>query len=156
MEGRIAQPTDKDGKWLIPVVTTHFVPADLVYTTPSQYASFVHALMSGVGESLAIRRLRESVSTDRKAELCVGKMAKPCPDQVGFGLGWEIVKMREKTFLMHTGLDEGVSTLSYFDPGTRSGVIIFTKSANGPSIVLPLFKLLKADRDFVAYLEKQV
>ena len=61
----------------------------------------------------------ESVLTDRKAELCVGKLAKVCPDEVGFGPGWEVVKTHGKTFLMHTGLDEGVFTLGYFDPGSR-------------------------------------
>ncbi len=156
MKGHIAQPTDKDGKWLAPVMATHFVAADLVYTTPSQYASFVESLMNGVDEFSSVRQLRESVLTDRKAELCIGKMAKSCPDQVGFGPGWEIIKTHGKTFLMHTGLDEGVFTLGYFDPEARSGVIIFTNSANGPRVILPVLKLLKADPDFIAYLETQV
>jgi CubicO group peptidase (beta-lactamase class C family) len=156
MEGHIAQPTDRDGKWLKPVIATQFVAADLVYTTPTQYASFVESLMSGTGESPAIRKLRESVLTDRKAEMCVGKMANLCPDQVGFGPGWEVTKMHGKTFLMHTGLDEGVFTLGYFDPDAHSGVIIFTNSANGPRVVLPILKMLHADPDFIAYLEAQV
>jgi hypothetical protein len=88
-----------------------------------QYASFVESLMRGAGETPAILKLRESVLTDRKAELCVGKLARLCPDEVGFGLGWEVVKTHGKTFLMHTGLDEGVFTLGYFDPGSRAGVI---------------------------------
>jgi CubicO group peptidase (beta-lactamase class C family) len=85
MEGEIAQPTDKDGQWLKPVIATQFVAADLVYTTPTQYASFVEGLMRGDGETPGIRQLRESVLTDRKAEMCTGKMAKACPDEVGFG-----------------------------------------------------------------------
>lgn len=156
MDGHIAEPTDKDGQWLKPQVAAQFVAADLVYTTPTQYARFVEGLMKGEGETPAIRRLRESVLTDRKAEMCVGKMAKICPDEVGFGPGWEIVKTHGKTFLMHTGLDEGVFTLGFFDPGSRAGVIIFTNSANGPRVVLPLLKMLNADPDFVSYLEAQV
>jgi CubicO group peptidase (beta-lactamase class C family) len=156
MEGNIAQPTDKDGQWLKPVLATQFIAADLVYTTPTQYASFVESLMRGAGETAAIRKLRESVLTDRKAELCVGKLAKACPDEVGFGPGWEVVKTHGKTFLMHTGLDEGVFTLGYFDPGSRAGVIFFTNSANGPRVILPILKLLDADPDFIAYLEAQV
>lgn len=156
MEGHAARPTDRAGKWLTPVIATHFVAADLVYTTPSQYASFVEGLMNGASQSPALRQLRESVLTDRKAELCIGKMAKSCPDQVGFGPGWEVIKMHGKTFLMHTGIDEGVFTLGYFDPRARSGVIIFTNSANGPRVILPILKLLKADPDFIAYLETQV
>jgi CubicO group peptidase (beta-lactamase class C family) len=156
MEGNIAQPTDKDGQWLKPGLATQFVAADLVYTTPTQYASFVESLMRGDGETAAIRKLRESVLTDRRAEMCVGKLAKACPDEVGFGPGWEVVKMHGKTFLMHTGLDEGVFTLGYFDPGSRAGVILFTNSANGPRVILPILKLLDADPDFIAYLEAQV
>ena len=61
MEGNTAQPTDKDGKWLKPQIATQFVAADLVYTTPTQYASFVESLMRGAGETPAIRNLRETV-----------------------------------------------------------------------------------------------
>ena len=156
MDHNIAQPTDKDGQWLKPVIASQFVAADLVYTTPTQYASFVEGLMRGDGESPAIRTLRESVLTDRRAEMCVGKMAKICPDAVGFGPGWEVVKTHGKTFLMHTGIDEGVFTLGFFESGSRAGVIIFTNSANGPRVILPLLKMLHADPDFIGYLEAQV
>ena len=156
MTGRIAQPSDKNGAWLKPQIATQYVAADLVYTTPSQYARFVESLMAGAGETPAIRTLRESVLTDRKAEMCLGKMARICPDEVGFGPGWEVVKTHGKTFLMHTGIDDGVFTLGYFDPVARSGVIIFTNSTNGPRMILPLLKLLHSDADFVAYLEAQV
>ena len=156
MENNVARPTDKDGQWLEPVIATEFVAADLVYTTPTQYASFVEGLMKGDGETPAIRRLRESVLTDRKLQMCVGKMAKACPDEVGFGPGWEVIKTHGKTFLMHTGLDEGVFTLGFFDPASRAGVILFTNSANGPRVILPILKMLQADPDFISYLEAQV
>lgn len=156
MDGNIAEPTDKDGQWLKPVIATQFLAADLVYTTPTQYASFVESLMSGESDTPSIRKLRESVLTDRKAEMCVGKMAKICPDEVGFGPGWEVIKTRGKTFLMHTGIDEGVFTLGFFDPGSRAGVILFTNSTNGPRVILPVLKMLNADPDFISYLEAQV
>lgn len=156
MEGNIAQPTDRDGQWLKPVVATNFVAADLVYTTPTQYARFVERLMNGDGETPAIRTLRERVLTDRKAEMCAGKLAKACPDEVGFGPGWEVIKMHGKTFLMHTGIGEGVFTLGFFEPGSRDGAILFTNSANGPRVILPILKMLHADPDFIAYLEAQV
>ena len=108
------------------------------------------------GRSRSIRMLRESVLTDRKAQLCVGKLAASCPEQVGLGPGWEVIKFHDKTFLMHTGMDPGVFTLGYFDPSARSGVIIFTNSSNGPHIILPVLKLLNADPDFIAFLAAQV
>jgi CubicO group peptidase (beta-lactamase class C family) len=156
MDGHIAEPNNPDGAWLAPQVATSFVAADLVYTTPTQYASFIEGLMNGTGESPAIRKLRESVLTDRKAELCVGKLAASCPDEVGMGPGWEVVKIHGKTFLMHTGSDPGVFTLGYFDPNARSGVVIFTNSANGPRVILPILRMLGADPDFIAYLAAQV
>lgn len=156
MDGHIAEPTSPDGTWLKPQVATEFVAADLVYTTPTQYASFIESLMNGTGESPAIRGLRESVLTDRKPELCVGNLAALCPDQVGMGPGWEVIKTHGKTFLMHTGMDPGVFTLGYFDPSAHSGVVIFTNSVNGPRIILPILQMLNADPDFIAYLAAQV
>ncbi len=156
MDGQIAQPSSLDGTWLKPQIAREFVAADLVYTTPTQYASFIESLMNGTGETTTIRRLRESVLTDRKAELCVGKLAGLCPDQVGMGPGWEVIKTHGKTFLMHTGMDPGVFTLGYFDPRARSGVVIFTNSVNGPRVILPILQLLNADPDFIAYLAAQV
>jgi CubicO group peptidase (beta-lactamase class C family) len=156
MDGHIAAPSNADGTWLKPQVATEFVAADLVYTTPTQYASFIEGLMNGTGESAGIRKLRESVLTDRRAELCVGKLAASCPDEVGMGPGWEVIKIHSKTFLMHTGSDPGVFTLGYFDPNARSGVVIFTNSGNGPRVILPILRLLNADPDFIAYLAAQV
>ncbi len=156
MAGHIAKPNDTDGKWLTPQIATSFVAADLVYTTPAQYAGFIEELMNGARESLAIRKLRESVLTDRKAQVCVGKLAASCPEQVGMGPGWEVIKIRGKTFLMHTGNDPGVFTLGYFDPNARSGVVIFTNSGNGPRVILPILEILGADPDFIAYLAAQV
>jgi CubicO group peptidase (beta-lactamase class C family) len=156
MDGHIAQPNNPDGTWLAPQVASNFVAADLVYTTPTQYASFIEGLMKGTGESPAIRKLRESVLTDRKAELCVGKLAASCPDEVGMGPGWEVIRIHGKTFLTHTGSDPGVFTLGYFDPNAGSGVVIFTNSGNGPRIILPILRMLDADPDFIAYLAAQV
>jgi hypothetical protein len=53
-------------------------------------------------------------------------------------------------------MDEGVFTLGFFDPGSRTGLILFTNSANGPRVVLPILKILNADPDFISFLEAQV
>ena len=44
----------------------------------------------------------------------------------------------------------------FFEAHTRSGVILFTNSANGPRMILPILKAVGADADFIAYLEAQV
>ncbi len=64
-----------------------------------------------------------------------------------------MIKTHGKTFLTHTGIDEGVFALGFFDPGSRAGVILFT---NGPRVILPVLKMLNADPDFISYLEAQI
>lgn len=152
---RIAAPSDASGKWLEPVIADKYVAADLIYSTPSDYARFVISLMNGEGESREVREQRDSVQFDRRAEMCTGKKAAGCPDAAGPGLGWEVIKVGKKTFLMHTGRDTGVFTLGFFDPDARSGVVMFTNGENGAQVVLPLLRLLMADPVFIAYLESQ-
>lgn len=47
----------------------------------------------------------------------------------GQGLGWEGGLLGDKTFVEHWGGDPGVFTAAYVDPGSRTGVAIFTNSS---------------------------
>jgi CubicO group peptidase (beta-lactamase class C family) len=149
---RIAQPVDRAGKALEPRVATRFVASDDVYSTPGDYARFLLGLIAqqGVDSTLAADRSRIQVS--RKAELCPPARAKVCPVDVGFGLGWEVFRFRDNTYLMHTGMDDGSFTIGYFNPATGSGTIIFTSSQNGPQLVLPILDAIGADAEFVQFL----
>lgn len=127
-KGRIAAPTDGDGKWLVPSVADKFSAADLVYTTPSDYSRFLIGVMNWDGLNPTIRADRFRIQVDHDFKPCKGARATGCPDEVGFGLGWEVIKVKGKTFWMHTGRDPGLFTLGFFDPDERTGTIIFTNS----------------------------
>lgn len=153
-EGRIALPTDKEGTALEPQIAEEVVASDDIYSTPSDYAKFIVSLIRHEGVDDALASERQRIQTDRKVELCPPTRQAVCPDAVGMGLGWEVSKFGDETFLMHTGMDNGVFTLGYFNPGTRSGTVIFTNSSNGPQIVLPILDLIGRDPKFLAFLRE--
>jgi CubicO group peptidase (beta-lactamase class C family) len=152
--GRIAVPHDANGHALAPGVAEHFFASDEVYSTPTDYAKFITSLIRKdvVGEALARERARIQVS--RKAELCTPDRRAVCPDDVGFGLGWEVYRFGDEAILMHTGMDEGLFTFGYLNPSRGSGAVIFTNSANGPQVVLPILDLFGNDRAFVEFLRR--
>lgn len=154
-KGRIAIPNDGDGKWLEPSVADKYSAADRVYTTPTDYARFVIGVMNGQGLTPDVQADRLRIQVDHAIKPCVGARAVGCPDEIGFGLGWEVIKVKGKTYMMHTGRDPGLFTLGFFDPVARTGSIIFTNSDRGAEVVLPLLRLLGADPVFIAYLESQ-
>ena len=67
-EGHIAQPTDKDGKWLTPVMAAQFVAADLVYTTPSQNACRL-AVWSLIRDRFWLSQVYWSFNLSRKCNI---------------------------------------------------------------------------------------
>ena len=153
-DGRIARPADATGKPLEPAFADHALASDLVYSTPSDYAAFVVAVMHGDGVTPALAAERARVQANRMHDLCP-QPADDCPSDAGFGLGWEVYRYGESRVLMHTGMDEGVFTLAYVSPDRGSGLVLFTNGANGPQLVLPLLDRLGRDRDFVATLRRQ-
>lgn len=154
-EGRIAVPTDAQGKALEPTIARTWVASDLLYTTPSDYAKFMLGVMRGSGLTSALAKERSTIQVSRKAKECPADKVRNCPDDVGFGLGWEVFKFGESTYLMHTGKDDGVFTLGYINLPEQTATIIFTNSDNGAKIVLPILDRLGKDRVFVEYLRQQ-
>lgn len=128
--------------------------SDLVYSTPSDYATFLVGVMHGDGVTPALAAERARVQASRMRELCPTPAAD-CPSDAGFGLGWEVYRYGESRVLMHTGMDDGVFTLAYFGPGRGSGLVLFTNGANGPQLVMPILDRLARDRDFVETLRRQ-
>ncbi|HEY0231824.1 MAG TPA: serine hydrolase domain-containing protein [Dokdonella sp.] len=140
--GRIAEPADAQGVFQKPAITDRWIASDLLYTTPSDYAKFMLSVMNTTDMTPAMARERERVQASQKADMCAGAKAKSCPDDVGFGLGWEVYRFKDATYLMHTGMDEGVFTLGYINLASRRATIIFTNGANGPKLVLPILDQL--------------
>jgi CubicO group peptidase (beta-lactamase class C family) len=154
--GRIAAPTAADGRALQPDIATEPIASDEVYSTPRDYARFMISLMRGRDLPSGLARDRQTVQLDRRAEVCAGGKAASCPFAVGPGLGWEVSVFGERTFLMHTGSDQGEFTFGYFSPTSGEGAIVFTNSANGGNVVLPILEELDVDPAFLRYLHAQV
>jgi CubicO group peptidase (beta-lactamase class C family) len=154
-EGRIAVPTDGQGKALEPTIARTWVASDLLYTTPGDYARFMLSVMRGKGLTTALAKERSRIQVSRKAQECPPGKVQRCPDDVGFGLGWEVFKFGDATYLMHTGKDDGVFTLGYINLSEQTATIIFTNSDNGAKVVLPILDRVGKDRVFVDYLRQQ-
>jgi len=93
-------------------------PASL-YTTAKDYAKFLAALMS---DPKTIRRIIEApVSVDPKHDL-------------GWGLGWGIVRSESETFLWQWGSNPGYRAFVIASTSTGDAVVILTNSENGLSI----------------------
>lgn len=153
--GRIAVPSDANSKWLKPVLVDKFSAANMVYTTPTDYARFLIGVMNGVGLSPKVFKDRSTIQVGHTFKPCADPSAVGCPTEVGFGLGWEIIRVQSKTFWMHTGRDPGVFTVGILDPVSRTATVILTNSENGAEVVVPLLQLLASDPILIAYLEGQ-
>lgn len=153
-DGRIAVPTDAAGKNLAPEIADTFFASDQLYTTAGDYAKFLVSLIAHQGVSATIANERARIQISRKAEMCTPARRADCPDDVGFGLGWEVYRFGDEAILMHTGMDEGVFTFGYVNPSHGTGTVIFTNSANGPQVALPILEQLGDDPAFVRFLRR--
>jgi CubicO group peptidase (beta-lactamase class C family) len=153
-EGRVAIPTDAAGTSLAPSFATSLVASDLMYSTPRDYARFMLSVIRRDGVTAELAAERQRVQVSRKREMCAGPVAALCPRDVGIGLSWEVFQFGDETLLMHTGNDDGVTTFGYLNLASRSGTVIFTNSANGMQLVLPILDGIGADPGFVALLRK--
>jgi CubicO group peptidase (beta-lactamase class C family) len=154
-EGRIAVPTDAQGKSLPPQFADKPSAADLVYTTPSDYAKFIISILNHTAVTPAVFAERSRIQFSEKDKMCAGDKASTCPDDVGFGLSWQVARFGDDAYLMHTGNDEGVTTLAYINLATRSATIVFTNSANGGKIYMPVLESIGKDPVFLNYLRAQ-
>jgi CubicO group peptidase (beta-lactamase class C family) len=128
--GRQAKPVESDPR-------TKWSAADLLRTTVRDYATFMIRVMNneGVSQEIAAQRqniTRNLIAPEVESVLCEDA-ADPanCKVDMGFGLGWRIVKINNETILDHTGADSDVKTFAFFIPTCKTGAIIFT---NGPDV----------------------
>lgn len=149
---RIAKPHDASGKELKPTLAGKANAADLVYTTAADYARFMIEVINDKGLTPQIAAERSAIQTDRKAEICKGKLEAVCPKTIGFGLGWEVFNFPGTTILMHTGRDPGLWTMAFIDRATRSGAVYLTNSEKGHEAVLAMLQNIKINQDFLNFL----
>jgi CubicO group peptidase (beta-lactamase class C family) len=149
---RIAKPHDAAGKELKPTLPGKANAADLVYTTAADYARFMIEVMNDKRLTPQIAAQRSAIQTDRKAEICKGKLEAACPQTIGFGLGWEVFNFTGGTILMHTGRDPGLWTMAYIDRSNRSGAVLLTNSDNGHEVAMQMLESLNINQDFLNFL----
>jgi CubicO group peptidase (beta-lactamase class C family) len=154
-DGRIAIPTAPDGTPLKPNIAKHFIAADLVYTTASDYGRFMLSVLKDeeLGDIYATDRMRIQLS--QKASDCQGAKAASCPADVGPGLGWQVLAFPGHTILMHTGKDPGLFTFAYLDKTTGEGAVILTNGEHGDRIVPGLLESFGATPALLSYLRSR-
>ncbi|MBK7930918.1 MAG: beta-lactamase family protein [Bryobacterales bacterium] len=151
-ETRVAVPADADGRWLKPTFASKPVASDLMYTTAADYARFLLQVMADEGITQAVAAARARVQISLRDRMCQSVPSEVCPDELGMGLGWQVLRFKNKTVLMHTGRDPGVYTFTYLCPTTGSGAVILTNGQNGNKLVIPILRSLEAESEFIDFL----
>jgi len=124
-ESRFAVAHNKEGKPYELHKHTTANAADLLLTTVEDYGRFAVNVLKGAGLSKAV----------------FDDMIRPhAPFGEGknlfFGLGWMIIPdlSNGEYALIHTGSDEGVSTVVILLPKSQRGLIVFTNGDNGTQV----------------------
>jgi CubicO group peptidase (beta-lactamase class C family) len=150
--GRVAQPFAK-GAYQKPSMQKVPLGSDDVFTTPSDYARFLQAVMTGKGLSKALVAEQRRIQTGERGTQCPPSIKTVCPARSGFGLGWQIFEFGAKTVLMHTGNDAGEFTFAYAIPSTGEAAVLMTNASNGAQAIIPLIDTLGMDAEFARYLK---
>lgn len=152
--GRVAAPADANGVWLTPRFADRPISADMVYTTARDYALLLQAVIEDKGLTPHVAAERDRVQVNLKEKLCPTlPSASLCPETLGSGLSWQILRFGETTVLMHTGRDPGLYTFAYISPATRSGAVILTNGENGKRIIPLILRDLNAPDAFVELMQ---
>ena len=134
-KGRLAHPA-VDGGFIPPTLPDEPSAADNVHTTARDYARFLVWLMGSGGLTPDLAAEQRTIQASQGDELCNKAMPAHCPESAGFGLGWQVIHLGAKTFLMHTGNDAGEFSFAYWSPDTREGAVILTNGNRGAEAVL--------------------
>jgi CubicO group peptidase (beta-lactamase class C family) len=151
-EARLARPTDSEGRWLEVERRTSYVASDEVHTTVLDYARFLISAARRQGLSDAVAADRERLQVSIRERQCPPEREPVCPDEVGWGLGWDLAAFGDDRILWHTGADRGEWTFAYVIPRTGEGLVILTNNQAGYRAVLPLLEQVGTHPRFLAYL----
>ena len=147
--GRVAAPADQNGSWLSPSFADKPISADKVYTTAKDYALLLQAVLADEGVTAKIAEERDRIQVSQKKEICSKLPETLCPEDVGTGLCWLVLKTKNTVVLLHTGHDPGLHTFAYLSLADKSGAVILTNGENGKKIVPQLLRELNAPTWFV-------
>ena len=112
--------------------------ASTLHTTVLDFAKFVVAVMKGTG--LRTETAREMLKTQARVEegcySCIGRDAGRLSETLSWGLGWGLERAKGGEAFWHWGENNGEFqnfVMAY--PGRKTGVVIFTNSGNGISVM---------------------
>ena len=141
LDRRTARPMSRDGVFgpLELPAPGEGSAADNLHVTIDDYAAFAARVMAGDGlkPELAAERLRIQTPSPGCPEPMPG-----CPDKVGMALGWMIMQFGEDPIAIHEGGDPGESSMVYFAPRTRDGVVVFVSGDGGTPLILDVLEVV--------------
>jgi len=154
-EGRVAYPSDRDGKWGTPRFSSSGNAADRVYTTVADYATFVIHAMRHDGLSRSLARQRDSIQGMDSSEVvkCRAKGGTRCPTREGYTLGWSRLDFPDGPMFWHTGSDDGEKALVVYFPQRREGAVMFMNGENGFAVAIEAGLVLFPGTAFAEFLE---
>jgi CubicO group peptidase (beta-lactamase class C family) len=108
-----------------------------LHTTANDYAKFVIAMLNGTGLKPATARL---MLTPQASVTLAGAFSLNAPDakrspSVSWGLGWGLEKTQDGMSFWHWGDNGDTKAFVLADPKQKTGLVMFSNSANGLSIV---------------------
>jgi CubicO group peptidase (beta-lactamase class C family) len=109
-----------------------------LHMTPSDYAEFVIAVVNGVGlkKSTAALMLTPQARIDESCIFCLRPGAGRVSSSLSWGLGWGLERTAAGDAFWHWGENRGeFQTFAIAYPKEKIGVVVFTNSGNGFSIV---------------------
>jgi CubicO group peptidase (beta-lactamase class C family) len=109
-----------------------------LHTTVLDFAKFVVAVMNGTGlrKETAREMLRTQARVEEGCHTCVGRGAGRLSETLSWGLGWGLERTKAGGAFWHWGENNGEFqnfVMAY--PGMNTGVVIFTNSGNGISVM---------------------
>ena len=110
--------------------------ASTLNTTAHDYALFVAAILNQIGLKAETFREMETpqIAVDPQCTNCTEKTPKELSKNISWGLGWGIQKNANEESLWHWGDNGSFKCFVVANPARKSGVVMFTNSANGLAI----------------------
>ena len=108
-----------------------------MHTTPRDYARFMMAMMKGQGLKPATARMMLSGrrAIDETCFTCLEHEPQRVSTALSWGLGWAIERPPRRTAFWHWGENNGEFQNFAMGDADGNGVVIFTNSGNGFSII---------------------
>jgi len=129
-------------------VTPKNKPADTraaasLHTTALEYARFVIAAMQGIGlaAKTAAQMLTTQVKLDDNCSMCTDSKPSRVSKTLSWGLGWGLEKVGKTEYFWHWGDNGPFRCFVMASRQNRAGMVMFTNSINGLSIVGDLVRI---------------